>query len=86
MQEIRAVGRVGRSVRAAMAYAVLHPERIHGVIAMGACDILGRLISPATATSWFPQKLVAAVFAAYGGRRTSRTCTMPGPCWPTPRS
>ncbi len=51
----------------AMAYAVLHPERIHGVIAMGACDILGRLDFARNSDQPVLQKLVAAVFAAYGG-------------------
>lgn len=51
----------------AMAYAVLHPERIHGVIAMGACDILGRLDFARNSDQPVLQKLVTAVFAAYGG-------------------
>lgn len=51
----------------AMAYAVLHPERVHGVIAMGACDILARLDFARKSEAPVLQKLVKAVFEAYGG-------------------
>ena len=82
MQEIRAAGRVGRA-SSAMAYAVLHGtdswrDRYGGVRHPRAAGFRPQQ-RPAGL-----QKLVAAVFAAYGARRrTSRTCTMPGPCWPT---
>ena len=51
----------------AMAYAVLHPEKIHGVVAMGMCDILARLEFARKSKTPVLQKLVATVFAAYGG-------------------
>jgi pimeloyl-ACP methyl ester carboxylesterase len=51
----------------AMAYAVLHPEKIHGVVAMGMCDILERLNFARRSNNPVLQKLAKTVFAAYGG-------------------
>ena len=51
----------------ATAYAVLHPEKIHGVVAMGTCDILQRLEFARKSNSPVLQKIAATVFAAYGG-------------------
>jgi pimeloyl-ACP methyl ester carboxylesterase len=51
----------------AMAYAVLHPAKIHGVIAMGMCDILARLDFARKSENPVLQKLATTVFAAYGG-------------------
>jgi pimeloyl-ACP methyl ester carboxylesterase len=51
----------------AMAYAVLHPEQIHGVIAMGMCDILPRLAFARASDNPVLQELAQTVFAAYGG-------------------
>lgn len=51
----------------AMAYAVLHPEKIHGVVAMGMCDIIARLEFARKSEQPVLQKLVQTVFAAYGG-------------------
>lgn len=51
----------------AMAYAVLHPENVHGVIAMGMCDILARLDFARNSTHPGLQELARCVFAAYGG-------------------
>jgi pimeloyl-ACP methyl ester carboxylesterase len=51
----------------AMAYAVLHPERVHGVIAMGMCDILPRLDFARKSSTPVLQELAKTVFAAYGG-------------------
>jgi len=51
----------------AMAYAVLHPEEIHGVIAMGMCDIVARLDFARRSGNPVLQKLATTVFAAYGG-------------------
>ncbi len=51
----------------AMAYAVLHPEKIHGVIAMGMCDILARLDFARKSRNPVLQQLAKTVFAAYGG-------------------
>ena len=51
----------------AMAYAVLHPEKVHGVVAMGMCDILTRLDFARKSNNPVLQKLAATVFAAYGG-------------------
>jgi len=51
----------------AMACAVLHPEKVHGVVAMGMCDILARLEFAWKSTNPVLQKLAATVFAAYGG-------------------
>ncbi len=51
----------------AMAYAVLHPENLHGVIAMGMCDILARLDFAGRSDNHVLQKLLRHVFAAYGG-------------------
>lgn len=50
----------------AMAYAVLHPEKIHGVIAMGMCDILARLDFARQSRNPVLQELAKTVFAAYG--------------------
>ena len=51
----------------AMAYAVLHPEKVHGVVAMGMCDILARLEFARRSSQPVLQKLAQTVFAAYGG-------------------
>ena len=51
----------------AMAYAVLHPEKLHGVIAMGMCDLPARLDFARRSANPVLQKLAATVFAAYGG-------------------
>jgi pimeloyl-ACP methyl ester carboxylesterase len=51
----------------AMVYAVLHPEKIHGVVAMGMCDIVARLEFARKSDQPVLQKLVQTVFAAYGG-------------------
>ncbi len=50
----------------AMAYAVLHPENVHGVVAMGMCDILARLDFARQSTHAGLQELARCVFAAYG--------------------
>jgi len=51
----------------AMAYAVVCPEAIHGVIAMGMCDILARLNFARQSDNPVLQDLVRCVFRAYGG-------------------
>ncbi|NUQ61525.1 MAG: prolyl oligopeptidase family serine peptidase [Pirellulales bacterium] len=51
----------------ALAYAVVHPEGIHGVIAMGACDIRQRLDFARKSDIPVLQRLAKTVFAAYGG-------------------
>ena len=51
----------------AMAYAVLHPEKVHGVVAMGMCDIFARLEFARRSSLPVLQKLAKTVFAAYGG-------------------
>jgi pimeloyl-ACP methyl ester carboxylesterase len=51
----------------AMAYAVMHPEQVHAVIAMGMCDIFARLDFAAKSDQPALQELAATVFAAYGG-------------------
>lgn len=51
----------------AMAYAVLHPAKIDGVVAMGMCDILQRLDFARKSDHPVLQRLAKAVFAAYGG-------------------
>lgn len=51
----------------AMAYAVLEPQNVHGVIAMGMCDILARLEFARQSNSAVLQKLAKCVFLAYGG-------------------
>ena len=51
----------------AMAYAVLHPENIHGVIAMGMCDILQQLNFARNSNQPVLQELAKTVFSAYGG-------------------
>lgn len=51
----------------AMAYAVLHPERVHGVIAMGMCDIRARLAFARESHEPVLQELARVVFEAYGG-------------------
>lgn len=51
----------------AMAYAVLHPEEIRGVVAIGMCDILARLASVRRSSNPLLQNLVACIIAAYGG-------------------
>ena len=50
----------------AMAYAVLHPENVHGVIAMGMCDILARLDFARQSDNPVLQDLARCVFRAYG--------------------
>lgn len=56
----------------AMAYAVLHPEKVHGVVAMGMCDILARLEFARKSNQPVLQKLAKTVFAAYGGTPEER--------------
>lgn len=56
----------------AMAYAVLHPERVGGVIAMGMCDILARLDFARRSGNRLLQELARTVFAAYGGPPEAR--------------
>ena len=51
----------------AMAYAVVHPEKVHGVIAMGMCDIFERLDFARKSPNPVLQKLASTVFEAYGG-------------------
>ena len=51
----------------AMAYAVLHPENIHGVIAMGMCDIRARLDFARKSDEPVLQELAQTVFSAYEG-------------------
>ena len=51
----------------AMAYAVLHPQNIHGIIAMGMCDILARLDFARKSSNPVLQDLAQSVFSAYGG-------------------
>lgn len=51
----------------ALAYAVLHPENVHGVIAMGMCDILARLEFARKSDNTVLQELAKCVFSAYGG-------------------
>ena len=50
----------------AMAYAVLHPENVHGVIAMGMCDILTRLDFARKSANPVLRDLARCVFSAYG--------------------
>ncbi len=50
-----------------MAYAVLHPEKIRGVVAMGMCDILARVASARRSANPVLQKLARCIVAAYGG-------------------
>ncbi len=51
----------------AMAFAVLHPECLHGVIAMGMCDLLARLDFARNSPNPVLQELAKTVFLAYGG-------------------
>jgi pimeloyl-ACP methyl ester carboxylesterase len=51
----------------AMAYAVLHPEQLHGVVAMGMCDILSRLDFARKSAIPVLQQLAETAFSAYGG-------------------
>jgi len=51
----------------AMAYAVMHPDKLHGVVAMGMCDIFERLAFARRSANPVLQRLAATVFAAYGG-------------------
>lgn len=51
----------------AMAYAVVAPENIHGVIAMGMCDILARLDFARKSNNPILQNLARSAFGAYGG-------------------
>ncbi len=51
----------------AMAYAVLQPQNVHGVIAMGMCDILARLEFARRSNDTVLQSLATHVFSAYGG-------------------
>jgi pimeloyl-ACP methyl ester carboxylesterase len=50
----------------AVAYALLHPQRVHGVIAMGMCDILARLDFARRSDNPVLRDLARTVFAAYG--------------------
>ncbi len=50
----------------AMAYAVIHPEKISGVVAMGMCDILARLDFARRSANSVLQNLAKCVFDAYG--------------------
>jgi len=56
----------------AMAYAVLHPDEVHGVIALGMCDIMARLDFARKSDNPLLQKLAQTVFAAYGGTLEER--------------
>lgn len=56
----------------AMAYAVLHPDKIQGVVAMGMCDIFARLDFARKSANPTLKKLAASVFAAYGGDLESK--------------
>ena len=51
----------------AMAFAVLHPELLHGVVAMGMCDIRPRLDFARRSPLPVLRQLATTVFAAYGG-------------------
>ena len=51
----------------AMAYAVMHPEKIGGVIAMGMCDIFARLGFARRSSNPVLQKLARVTAEAYGG-------------------
>lgn len=56
----------------AMAYAVVHPDKIDGVIAMGTCDLIERLDFARRSEIPVLQKLAKTVFAAYGGSLEER--------------
>ncbi len=56
----------------ALAYAVVHPEKLHGVVAMGACDLVQRLDFARRSEIPVLQKLAKIVFAAYGGSPEER--------------
>lgn len=51
----------------AMAYAVLEPQNLHGVIAMGMCDLLARIEFARRSNNKVLQDLATCVFNAYGG-------------------
>ncbi len=51
----------------AMAYAVMHSEKLHGVIAMGMCDIFARLDFARKSDVAVLNKLADVVFESYGG-------------------
>ena len=69
----------------AMAYAVLHPEKVHGVMAMGMCDILARLDFARGATSRCSRNSRRPCSPHMAARRRkSRNCTWPARCWRTP--
>ena len=51
----------------AVAYAVVHPETIDGVIAMGMCDLLARLDFARKGPILVLQELAKTIFDAYGG-------------------
>ena len=51
----------------AIAYALVHPETVDGVIAMGMCDLLARLDFARKSQIPVLQQLAKTVFAAYGG-------------------
>lgn len=51
----------------AMAYAVLHPEKVRGVVAMGMCDILARVDFARKSAIPVLRELSEAIFTAYGG-------------------
>jgi pimeloyl-ACP methyl ester carboxylesterase len=50
-----------------MAYAVLHPDKLHGVIALGTCDIYARLDFAMESDHPVLQRLAQCIIAAYGG-------------------
>ena len=51
----------------AMAYAVLHPEKLHGVVAMGMCDIFARLDFARKSSNPLLRSLAHVTFSSYGG-------------------
>lgn len=51
----------------AMAYAVLRPDDVHGVVAMGMCDIHARLAYAMQSDKPILQNLIRCVSEAYGG-------------------
>ncbi len=52
----------------AMAYAVMHPERLAGVVAMGMCDIFARLEFARQSANAGLQELARVIVESYGGR------------------
>lgn len=51
----------------AMAYAVLRPQDVDGVVALGMCDIFARLEFAEASDNPVLQELARTVYAAYGG-------------------